>query len=109
MMRLSPLDPLRISAWIGTSHAYFWLGRFEEGCEAARRSLRFNTNAHSLGAFIINAIRAGRTDEARKAIGRLLRIHPGFRTSHVSEAFPVRGAELRDQIGAALRDAGLPE
>ncbi len=109
MMRLSPLDPLRISAWIGTSHAYFWLGRFEEGCEAARRSLRFNTNAHSLGAFIINAIRAGRSDEARKAIGRLLRIHPGFRTSHVSEAFPVRGAELRDQIGAALRDAGLPD
>ncbi|QPF87983.1 adenylate/guanylate cyclase domain-containing protein [Bradyrhizobium genosp. L] len=109
MMRLSPLDPLRISAWIGTSHAFFWLGRYEEGCEAAKRSLRFNTNAHSLGAFIINAIRAGRTDEAHKAIARLLRVHPGFRTSHVSEAFPVRGAALRDQIGVALRDAGLPE
>jgi tetratricopeptide (TPR) repeat protein len=109
MMRLSPLDPLRISAWIGTSHALFWLGRFAEGCEAAKRSLRFNSNAHSLGAFIINAIRAGNAEEAHKAIRRLLRVHPGFRTSHVSEAFPVRAAALRDQISAALRDAGLPE
>ena len=109
MIRLSPLDPLRVSAWIGMAHAYFWLERYEEGCKVARRSLRFNSNAHSLGAFIINAIRAGDAGEARKAIARLLRVHPGFRTSHVSEAFPVRDAALRDKIGAALRDAGLPE
>nr|WP_274613572.1 adenylate/guanylate cyclase domain-containing protein [Bradyrhizobium acaciae] len=109
MIRLSPLDPLRVSAWIGMAHAYFWLERYAEGCRVARRSLRFNSNAHSLGAFIINAIRAGDAEEARKAIARLLRVHPGFRTSHISEAFPVRDAALRDQIGAALRDAGLPE
>jgi TolB-like protein/class 3 adenylate cyclase len=109
MIRLSPLDPLRVSAWIGMAHAYFWLERYEDGCKVARRSLRFNSNAHSLSAFIINAIRAGDAGEARKAIARLLRVHPGFRTSHVSEAFPVRDAALRDKIGAALRDAGLPE
>ena len=109
MIRLSPLDPLRVSAWIGMAHAYFWLERYEEGCKVARRSLRFNSNAHSLGAFIINAIRAGDAEEARKAIARLLRVHPGFRTSHISEAFPVRDAALRGKIGAALRDAGLPE
>ncbi|MFV2393915.1 hypothetical protein ACNIUU_26820, partial [Escherichia coli] len=86
--RLSPLDPLRVSAWIGMAHACFWLERYEEGCKVARRSLRFNSNAHSLGAFIINAIRAGDAEEARKAIARLLRVHPGFRTSHISEAFP---------------------
>src|SRR5690606_40756569 len=41
--------------------------RYEEGCKVARRSLRFNSNAHSLGAFIINAIRAGDAEEIGRA------------------------------------------
>jgi TolB-like protein/class 3 adenylate cyclase len=109
MIRLSPLDPLRISAWNGTSHGFFSLARYEEGCAAAMKSIQFSANAHSLGAFIINAVRAGRTGEARQAVSRLLKLQPGFRTSHVSEAFPIRWAERRDQIAAALRDAGLPD
>jgi adenylate cyclase len=109
MIRLSPLDPLRISAWNGTSHAFFSLASYEEGCVAAMKSVQFSANVHSLGAFIINAVRAGRAEEARKAVSRLLKLQPGFRTSHVSEAFPVRWVERRDQIAAALRDAGLPD
>ena len=109
MIRLSPLDPLRVSAWNGTSHAFFSLARYEEGCAAALKSIQFNVNAHSLGAFIINAVRAGRPGETQKAVGRLLKIQPGFRTSHVTEAYPVRRAHRRDEIAAALRDAGLPD
>ena len=109
MIRLSPLDPLRISAWNGTSHAFFSLSRYEEGCAVAMKSIQFDVNAHSLGAFIINAVRAGRTEEMQKAVSRLLKIQPGFRTSHVSEAYPVRWADRRDQIAAALHDAGLPD
>jgi adenylate cyclase len=109
MINLSPLDPLRISAWDGTSHALFALGRYEEGCAAAMKAIQFNVNAHTLGALIINAVRAGRTSEAQQAVVRLLKIQPGFRTSHVTEAYPVRRAERRDQIAAALRDAGLPD
>jgi TolB-like protein/class 3 adenylate cyclase/tetratricopeptide (TPR) repeat protein len=109
MIRLSPLDPLRISAWDGTAHAFFSLGRFEEGCAVARQAIQFNVNAHSLGALIINAVRAGRTEEAQKAASRLLKIQPGFRTSHVAESYPVRHAERQDQIAVALRDAGLPD
>jgi TolB-like protein/class 3 adenylate cyclase/Tfp pilus assembly protein PilF len=109
MINLSPLDPLRISAWDGTSHALFALGRYEEGRAAAMKAIQFNVNAHTLGALIINAVRAGRTSEAQQAVARLLKIQPGFRTSHVTEAYPVRRAERRDQIAAALRDAGLPD
>lgn len=109
MIRLSPLDPLRVSAWNGTSHAFFSLSRYEEGCAAALKSIQFNVNAHSLGAFIINAVRAGRPGETQKAVGRLLKIAPGFRTSHVTEAYPVRRAFRREEIAAALRDAGLPD
>jgi adenylate cyclase len=109
MVRLSPLDPLRISAWNGSSHAYFRLGRHDEGCQAAMKSMQFDANAHSLATFAINAVRAGRKEEANKAIGRLLKLQPGFRTSHVSEAFPVRWPERQVEIAAALRDAGLPD
>ena len=109
MIRLSPLDPLRISAWNGSSHAFFRLGRHEEGCAAAMKSIQFDANAHSLATFAINAVRAGRKEEANKAIGRLLKLQPGFRTSHVSEAFPVRWPERQADIAAALRDAGLPD
>jgi adenylate cyclase len=109
MIRLSPLDPLRISAWNGSSHAFFRLSRHEDGCAAAMKSIQFDANAHSLATFAINAARAGRKEEANKAISRLLKLQPGFRTSHVSEAFPVRWPERREQIAAALRDAGLPD
>jgi len=109
MIRLSPLDPLRISAWDGASHALFSLERYEEGCAAAMKAIQFNVNAHTLGALIINAVRAGRTAEAQQAVSRLLKIQPGFRTAHVAEAYPVRRAARRAEIAAALRDAGLPD
>jgi TolB-like protein/class 3 adenylate cyclase/Tfp pilus assembly protein PilF len=109
MIRLSPLDPLRISAWNGSSHAFYRLSRYEEGCAAAMKSIQFDANAHSLATFAINAACAGRKEEANRAIGRLLKLQPGFRTSHVSEAFPVRWPERQAEIAAALRDAGLPD
>ena len=109
MIRLSPLDPLRLSAWNGSSHAFFCLGRHEDGCAAAMKSMQFDANAHSLLAFAINAIRVGRKEEANKAVSRVLKLQPGFRTSHVSEAFPVRWPQRREEIAAALREAGLPD
>ncbi len=109
MIRLSPLDPLRLSAWNGSSHAFFCLSRHEDGCAAAMKSMQFDANAHSLLTFAMNAVRIGRKEEANKAISRVLKLQPGFRVSHASEAFPVRWPERRDQIAAALREAGLPE
>jgi hypothetical protein len=109
MIRLSPLDPLRIGAWIGSSFALFCLDRFDEGCAMALKSIQFVADAHSLGAFIMNAARAERGAEARDAAARLLRLHPDFRASYSADAFPVRFAGVRERINAALRDAGLPE
>ena len=109
MIRLSPLDPLRIGAWNGSSFALFQLGRFDEGCAAAMKSIQFSINAHTLGAFIANAVRGGRAAEAREAVAQLLKLHPDFRASHVQEAFPVRSADERNRIESALREAGLPD
>jgi adenylate cyclase len=109
MIRLSPLDPLRIGAWNGSSFALFQLGRYDEGCASAMKSIQFATNAHTLGAFIMNAVRGGRAAEAREAVAQLLKLQPDFRASHVQEAFPVRLSGERDRIASALREAGLPD
>ena len=109
MIRLSPLDPLRGRAWNGISLAHFCLGRHEEGCSSAMRSVQFLADAHNLGAYIANSMAAGRAPEARDAVGQLLNLHPDFRASHAQKVFPFRSLEMRDRLTAALRDAGLPD
>jgi len=108
MIRLSPLDHLRARAWNGTSFAWFALRRHEEGCEIALKSLQVVKNAHTLSAYIMNAVGAGRDAEAKRAVDELLAAQPGFRASHVGEAFPVRSVEVSERMAAALRAAGLP-
>ena len=109
MIRLSPLDPLRGRAWNGISLAHFCLGRHEEGCASAMRSVQFLADAHNLGAYIANSMAAGRAPAARDAAGQLLDLHPDFRASHAQKVFPFRSREMRDRLTAALRDAGLPD
>jgi adenylate cyclase len=109
MIRLSPLDPLRIGAWTGSSFASFHLGRYEEGCASAMKSIQFVTDAHTLGAFVVNSVGAGRIAKAQEAVVQLLKLQPDFRASHVHEAFPIRSPDERDRIASALREAGLPD
>ncbi len=109
MIRLSPLDPMRIRAWTGTSFALFHLGRYEEGSAAAKKSIQYYTNAHTLSAYIVNMLRAGRASEAGDAVKQLLELQPNFRASHVRETFPCRLPEESTRVAAALREAGLPD
>ena len=109
MIRLSPLDPLRIGAWNGCAFAFFHLRRYEEGCAVAMKSIQFATNAHTLVALIVNSVGAGRLGEAREAVAQLLKLQPDFRSSYVDEAFPIRASVERERIASALREAGLPE
>jgi TolB-like protein/class 3 adenylate cyclase len=109
MIRLSPLDPLRIRAWAGTSFALFHLGRYEGGSAAAKKSIQYNADAHTLSAYILNTLRAGRASEAGEAVKLLLQLQPGFRASHVQKVFPIRLPEERNRLTAVLREAGLPD
>jgi adenylate cyclase len=109
MMRLSPLDPLRRGIWYGNACSYNALRRYDEGCASAMKAVQDNPDTHSLGAFIMNAVPAGRVAEARDAIGQLLKLRPNFRISHVLEIFHTRDAEWGSRMVAAFREAGLPE
>jgi TolB-like protein/class 3 adenylate cyclase/Tfp pilus assembly protein PilF len=109
MIRLSPLDRLKVSAWNGSSFAHFCLRHYEDGWASAMQTIQVTKDAHTLGAYIVNAIHAGRTMEAKEAVAELLKLQPDFRASHSVQMFPMRILENRDRIIAALREAGVPE
>jgi adenylate cyclase len=108
MIRLSPFDPLRATAWLGISFAHFYQERFEEGCTSAVKAFQFTADTNMLEAYIANSVRAGHVAEAREAAARLLKIQPDYHALG-REAVPFRSAEVREQIVAAFRAAGLPD
>jgi hypothetical protein len=75
----------------------------------AKKSIQYTADAHTLSAYVVNTLRAGRASEAGNAVKQLLKIQPNFRTSHVQEAFPIQLPEERNRLTAVLREAGLPD
>src|SRR5215472_8541315 len=84
-MRLSPLDPNMIFTQVGTAHAHFFAGRYDEACSWAERvlsewesgghaALRIATASHAL---------AGRVEQARKFCARLQQRDPALRVSNL--------------------------
>ena len=109
MIRLSPFDPLRATAWLGISFTHFYQERFEEGCASAAKAFQFTVDTNMLEAYIANAVRAGHVVEAGDAAARLLKLQPDYHASRGRQAVPFRSAEMRERVVAALQAAGLPE
>src|SRR5262249_18170554 len=110
-MRLSPLDPNMIFTQVGTAHAHFFAGRYDEACSWAERvlsewesgghaALRIATASHAL---------AGRVEQAKKFCARLQQRDPALRVSNLRNVLgPYRPEDLA-KYEAGLRKAGLPE
>jgi TolB-like protein/class 3 adenylate cyclase/Tfp pilus assembly protein PilF len=109
MIRLSPFDPLRATAWLGISWALFFLERFEDGCTFAAKVLQFTADTNMLETYIANSVRAGHVAEARDAAAQLLKLQPDYHASKGREAVPFRSPEVRERIVAAFRTVGLPD
>lgn len=108
-VRLSPFDPWTFAAFDAESMSYFVLGRYEEACRAAYRSVQANP-AHSITYVQLTAalVKLGRLDEAQAAAARVLELQPGFR--YTRQFAGVNCAPvLALPLGDALRQAGLPE
>ena len=93
MIRLSPLDPLRISAWNGSSFALYSLGRYEDGCKSAMKSIQVVEDVHTLTAYIVNAVRAGHMTQGQR--GRRVNAKIATRLSRCSCARSLSGAFFR--------------
>jgi tetratricopeptide (TPR) repeat protein len=108
-VRLSPFDSWAWAAFDAQAMSYLLLGRYEEAARAAYRSVQANPS-HSITYVQLTAAltKLGRLEEAKAAAARVLELHPTFRFSRqfagVNCAPP-----LAEALGAALREAGLPE
>jgi tetratricopeptide (TPR) repeat protein len=106
-LQFSELDPARIGAYSGISYGCFALGKHEEGCVWAAKALQKYENSLYLIPLIVNAVRAGREDECRMAVARLLQVAPGSRVSLLKQLAPPRSGV--EAIARAMLDAGVPE
>jgi adenylate cyclase len=110
-LRLSPFDPLSFLAHAGRGHVRFREGKFDEAASFYFDSVQANPRFSTLRTLQAAALAlAGRTDEARFAVRRVLELEPGFRARPFVEFMSVFGRpELTRPLGAGLFQAGLPE
>src|SRR5436309_7894139 len=109
VLRLDPIDPARAGAWAGLACAHNILGDFEAGYEWATRAVEAETAMYSLAYFVINAVPAGRMQEARAAVGKMLELRPTAKLSDARQLCHTRDKDWSDRMMNSFREAGLSE
>jgi TolB-like protein/class 3 adenylate cyclase/tetratricopeptide (TPR) repeat protein len=110
--RLNPLDPRGLGATrVGTAHALFFLGRYDEAASWATMGLLTNPDAQpELRIAAASDAMTGRLEQAHNAVARLRQLNSTLRVSNLKEVLgPYRLAENISQYEEGLRRAGLPE
>jgi TolB-like protein/class 3 adenylate cyclase/Tfp pilus assembly protein PilF len=109
-MRLSPLDPGLSLMHSSLALAYFIAGRYDDASIWSDTAMQEGTSF--LPAFrmaVASKALAGRQEEARNALGRLLQIDPTARISNSAERALFRRLQDVTRFEDGLRKAGLPE
>ena len=108
-MRLNPLDPRTFFMQHGIAHAHLFAGRHDEALSWAKMALRAQPDSHTvLRIAAASCALAGRDEEAKSLIARLLEIDPALRISNLPNV-PYRHPEHPAKYADALRKAGLPD
>ena len=109
-MRMSPLDPLLSWMHAATAFAHVFAGRYGLAVTHAEQALSEKPSQHlALRAVALSKALAGRIDEARTVMARLLQTDPALRVSNLKELTPLRRPEDMARYTEGLRLAGLPE
>jgi adenylate cyclase len=109
-VRISPLDPLMHSVRSGIAFAHVFAGRIAEAVPVAEKALADSPNSHqALRATALACALTGRTEQAQKAIGRLLKVDPTFRVSKLLDLTPLQRPQDIVCYQEGMRKAGLPE
>jgi len=111
-MRLNPIDPGVFGMQQGTAYAHFFADRYDEAITWAKMALRELPDSHAalrIGA--ASCALAGRDEEAKRLMARLLEIDPALGISKFVQNLrgPYRQPEHAAKFTDALRKAGLPE
>jgi TolB-like protein/class 3 adenylate cyclase/tetratricopeptide (TPR) repeat protein len=109
-MRLSPLDPGLWAMQSSLALAYFIAGRYDEASSWTDRAIQEGTNFLPVFRMAVaSKALAGRQEEARNALRRMLQIDPTARISNATERALFRRLEDVTRLEEGLRIAGLPE
>jgi adenylate cyclase len=105
--RMSPVDPMLKSVFVGISAALIELRRFGEAVVAGKKAQRLSPSYAPTYRCLASAFaHLGRDAEAREAAARLLEVDPGFSIS----ACINRGGQSNSKLLIeGLRKAELPE
>ena len=109
-MRLSPLDPTISYAQIGTAHAHFFAGRYDEASSWAQTALReWPDRLPALRIAAASDASAGRLDKAERIMTRMRQIDPTRSISNLADVLGPYGPEELARYAEGMRKAGLPE
>jgi tetratricopeptide (TPR) repeat protein len=105
------LPALAAAMRVGTAHAHFFLGRYDEAASWAAMALQDNPDFQpGLRIDAASNAMAGRPEQAHKAMARLRQLNPALRVSSLKDVLgPYQHAEDLSRYEEALRQAGLPE
>jgi TolB-like protein/class 3 adenylate cyclase len=109
-MRLSPLDVQMFQFYMAASLAARCAGQYEESAAWATKILQERPDyAPALWSYAIASALAGRIEDARSAMSRVLKIDPSIRLSKMSILTVLRRSEDRSRFCEGARLAGMPE
>jgi adenylate cyclase len=110
-MRLSPIDPALFLMQQSIAQAHFFAGRYDDAVIWAKMALREQPDSHaSLRIAAASCALAGRDEETKRLMARLLEIDPALRMSNLKNVLgQYRRPEYPAKYADALRKAGLPE
>src|SRR5262245_7623564 len=109
-MRLNPIDPRTHFMQEGMAHAHFCAGHYDEALTWAKMALReLPDEQAALRTAAASCALAGRDEEAKRLMARLLEIDPALRISILQNALGPYRPEHLAKYADALRKAGLPE
>jgi TolB-like protein/DNA-binding SARP family transcriptional activator len=105
---LSPYDPLMYAYTSNAGLAYLADGQYDRAIEYLLRSLRENqTYTSTYRLLVIASQLAGKTEEARRTVHRLLQLEPGLTVAKFRQRHP-SAAPQTELYCDALARAGLP-
>jgi adenylate cyclase len=108
-VELSPLDPSRHFYLSIMSSAALSARDYERAIQAARASLRLNSeHVSTYRVLAIAQAMSGRLEEARASVTRLMQLEPGLTVEGFVARSPGAASGLAHEFGRALQAAGLP-
>jgi tetratricopeptide (TPR) repeat protein len=106
--RLNPIPTLDF--YISLAWAYRENGQYEKAIEVCEKAISGNPDYMPVYLILAASYSSlNRSEKARKAVEKILRIHPRFTLERHSNTVPYKNQEKLNKYINDLRKAGLPE